>query len=78
MRGPAVYRIRVGGRVEARWAEETWGMQVTHATNPDGETESALVGPVADQGALNGILSALYGRHLPVIAFECLDGRDSE
>ena len=53
-------------------------MQVTHATNPDGETESALVGPVADQGALNGILSALYGRHLPVIAFECLDGRDSE
>ena len=31
-----------------------------------------------DQGALNGVLSALYERHLPVIAVECLDGEESE
>jgi hypothetical protein len=78
MHGPAIYRIRVSGRVDASWAEELWGMQITRGIRSRGKTESTLVGRLPDQGALNGVLSALYERHLPVISVECLEGRESE
>ena len=78
MGGPAVYRISVSGRVDPRWADELWGMQITHRIQAPGKTESLLVGRLADQGALNGVLAALYERHLPVISVECLDGGESE
>jgi len=78
MRGPAVYRIRVSGRVDPQWADRVSGMQITHLTRPRGKLESVLVGRLADQAALNGVLSALYDRHLPVISVECLEERASE
>jgi hypothetical protein len=53
-------------------------MQTTHLTRLRGKTESVLVGRLADQAALNGFLSALYERHLPVISVECLEGQESE
>ena len=78
MQGSAIYRIRVGGRVDPRWSDRVSGMQITHVTHLRGRTESVLVGRLADQSALNGVLTALYDRHLPVISVECLDGTDSE
>jgi hypothetical protein len=53
-------------------------MQVTHAIRAPGKPESILVGRLADQGALNGVLTTLYGRHLPVISVECLGEQASE
>ena len=78
MRGPAIYRIRVTGRVDVSWAEELWGMQITHPIRSRGRIESILVGRLADQSALSGVLRALYERHLPVVSVECLEGRESE
>ena len=78
MSGPAIYQIRVNGRVDPRWIDRVCGMQVTHAIRAPGKTESILVGRLADQGALNGVLSALYEKQLPVIAIEHLDGQESE
>ena len=78
MKEPATYRIRVGGRVDPRWSDRVSGMQITHVTRLRGRTESVLVGRLADQSALSGVLTALYDRHLPVISVECLDGKESE
>jgi hypothetical protein len=78
MQGPATYRIRVSGSVDPQWADRVSGMQTTHLTRLRGKTESVLVGRLADQAALNGFLSALYERHLPVISVECLEGQESE
>jgi len=78
MQGPAIYRIRVSGRVAADWADRLWGMQITHPIRSHGKTESILIGRLADQSALNGVLITLYQRHLPVISVECLDGGESE
>jgi len=78
MQGPAIYRIHVSGRVHARWADQLWGMQITHPIRPRGKTETVLIGQLADQSALNGVLRALYERHLPVISVECLEGEEFE
>jgi hypothetical protein len=78
MQGPAIYRIRVKGRLDAQWADRVSGMQITHLSRLLGKTESVLVGRLADQAALNGVLSALYDRHLPVISVECLEGQAPE
>jgi hypothetical protein len=78
MQGPAIYRIRVSGRVDARWADQLWGMQITHPIRSRGTTETVLIGQLADQSALNGVLRALYERHLPVISVECLEGEEPE
>lgn len=53
--GPAVYRIRVAGLVEAAWARDLCGMEVV--VLPDGRSD--LVGAVADQSALLGVLRQL-------------------
>jgi hypothetical protein len=53
-------------------------MQITHPIRSRGKTETVLIGQLADQSALNGVLRALYGRHLPVISVECLEGEEPE
>ena len=52
---PAHYRIRIRGHLDPTWS--TWfdGLTVTQAD--DGTTE--LVGPLADQAALFGLLAGL-------------------
>lgn len=78
MKEPATYRIRVAGRVDPKWSDRVSGMQITHVTHLRGKTESVLVGRLPDQSALNGVLTALYDRHLPVISVDCLDGQEFE
>ncbi len=74
MRGAAIYRIRVKGRVDPQWADRVSGMQISYLTRLLGKTESVLEGRLADQAALNGVLQSLYDRQLPVISVECLEG----
>jgi hypothetical protein len=49
------YEIRLTGHLDARWSEWLDGMSLTHAD--DGTT--VLVGPIADQAALHGVLTRL-------------------
>ena len=76
MHGPAIYRIRVRGRLDASWSDRIGGMQVTETRGPDGQAETILVGRLPDQAALAGILKTLYELHLPVVKTECVDSED--
>ncbi len=79
MKGPADYRIRVRGRLEADWSARLSGMTITTAVQPDDSVVSTLTGRLADQAALSGVLNTLYELHLPVLSVDCLDsGLDEE
>ena len=73
MQGPAIYRIRVRGQLKAQWSERLEAMNITGLQQPDGEIESILVGRLADQTALAGVLNTLYELHLPVLSVDCLE-----
>ena len=72
MHGPAVYRIRVCGHLEATWSDRLEGMEICEARGLDGEMETTLAGRLADQAALSGVLNTLYELHLPVLSVDCL------
>jgi hypothetical protein len=73
MDGPASYRIRIGGLLDASWSERLGGMTVTATGGRDSPGTTTLEGRLPDQAALNGVLSALYEQHMPVISVDCLD-----
>ena len=58
------YQIRLRGRLDDGWAEWLGGMSLTHAS--DGTT--VLVGPVADQAALHGLLQKLRDLGITLIS----------
>jgi hypothetical protein len=60
----AIYQIRVQGLIGPQWSAWFDGMAIVSLA--DGET--LLVGPVADQAALHGILAKVRDMHLPLIS----------
>lgn len=72
MSSPAVYRIRVQGRVPLDWSTRLMGMNITRAED-DHENRSTLVGRLPDQTALSGLLNTLYDAQYPVLSVECLE-----
>jgi len=73
MEGPAVYEIRVSGRIDASWVPRLEGMTNVETSRSDTSSETILVGRLADQAALSGVLATLYELHLPVVKVECLE-----
>jgi hypothetical protein len=71
--GPAVYRIRVLGRVPASWSSRLEGMAITVYSTDTGPCVTSLVGELSDQADLAGVFNTLYGLHLPVLSVECLN-----
>ena len=78
MSGPAIYRIRVRGRLDAVLSARLEGMRIENLARDDGKTESVLEGRLLDQAALAGVLNKLYELHLPVMAVDCLGGSNGE
>lgn len=72
MNCPAVYRVRVQGRVPLDWSTRLMGMNIT-ASHDDDEDSSTLVGRLPDQSALSGVLNTLYEKQYPVLSVECLE-----
>ena len=70
---PAVYRIRVVGRVDPGTSGRIAGMQITKSGDSAGHVETLLIGQLSDQAALSGVLNTLYEMHLPVKSVECLE-----
>ena len=60
MCGPAIYRIRVQGKLDAKLADRLGGMQITEVCKTDQGPETILVGRILDQASLSGILNSLY------------------
>ena len=73
MNSPAIYRVRVAGKLDSKWSGLLESMNITAVKNSEGETESILVGRLDDQAALSGILNSLYEMHLAVLSAECLE-----
>jgi len=70
---PATYRIRVQGRLDDTWADRLGGMAITAGTAADKPPVTILVGHLADQAALSGVLNTLYELHLPLLSVNNLD-----
>jgi hypothetical protein len=64
-----IYEIRVGGHIDNRRARQLGDMALTHL--PGGET--LLVGPVADQAALFGLLSRIRDLGIVLISLQRRD-----
>lgn len=65
---PGTYRICITGHVDSQWANRLWGMQ-SESIEEEGEPpQSTLVGRLADQAALMGVINALYNRGHAVVS----------
>lgn len=53
--GPIGYRIRVEGHLDAHWSPWFAGLTVT----PEGDGTTSLIGVVADQAQLHGVLAKI-------------------
>jgi hypothetical protein len=62
------YEIRLGGRLDPRWAAWFDGMTLTTA-----DDTSTLRGVVVDQAALHGVLRKIGDLGLPLVAVVRLD-----
>ena len=61
------YQILVEGAVNPAWSDCLAGLTITMREQP---TVSLLSGPLADQGALHGVLDTLFMLNLPLIRVE--------
>ena len=70
---PANYRIRVQGHLEDHWSDRLGGMVISRAFTKDKNPITILVGYLADQAALSGVLNTLYELHMSLLSAENLD-----
>lgn len=75
MADPATYMIVVQGSLNQSWASRMGGMNITERVSENGATETILVGRLADQAALSGVLNTLYELHLPMSSVDLLDDK---
>lgn len=64
----AAYEFRVGGHLDGHWSSILAGLALTHGR--DGT--STLIGPVADQSQLHGVLAGLRDLGAPLLAVRTL------
>ena len=69
---PATYRICVTGSLERDLAERFWGMTASPDERTGEPDQTVLVGEIADQAALVGIINALYNSGHTVVSVERL------
>jgi len=72
-KGPAIYRIRIKGVLDQRYAGYFGDMMISTDKKEEGKTTSKLTGSIRDQAELMGILNALYNLHLPIVSIQPLD-----
>jgi hypothetical protein len=69
---PGTYRICVTGSLESELAEHRWGMTSSPVEQIDQPEQTVLVGEVADQAALVGVINALYNAGHTIVTVERL------
>jgi hypothetical protein len=62
------YEFRVHGHLAPCWSEWLGGLTITNLDNG----EALLVGPVADQAALHGLLARVRDLNLPLVSLNRL------
>jgi hypothetical protein len=66
------YRILVRGALDAAWSDRLGGMAIS-AELVDGAPATTLIGDLADQSALVGVLNTLHDLGIPLVAVERID-----
>ena len=61
MSGPAIYRIRVRGRLNADGSDRLEGMHIESLARDDGKAESVLEGRLPDRCSQHAIRAAFSG-----------------
>jgi hypothetical protein len=61
-----IYELHVKGHLDDRWSDWLGGLAIHH--QEDGTT--ILVGPVADQAALHGVIIRIRDLGLPLLAMK--------
>jgi len=69
MTGARVYVLRVEGHLDRHWAGWFGDLTISH----DADGTSTLVGPVADQAQLHGLLAKVRDLGLPLLAVSTAD-----
>jgi hypothetical protein len=64
--GRGMYEIRVKGNLDLRWSDWFDGFSIT----PVGDDETLLIGSVADQAALHGLLHKIRDLGLPLLSVQ--------
>ena len=68
MNSPAIYQIKVQGKMSSSWSVSLLEMNITNYKQ-DGNV-TTLVGNLRDQAALAGVLQTLYELRFPVLSVE--------
>ncbi|MGB5388233.1 MAG: hypothetical protein WBN20_15745 [Eudoraea sp.] len=69
---PAIYQIKVLGKVPSSWSERLSGMDLSYRNKKSG-VETTLIGKMSDQAQLSGLLISLYELHMSVLSVEKLN-----
>jgi hypothetical protein len=64
------YRILIQGTLDAGWSDRLGDMNIAVAPLTDGAAASLLIGELADQSALLGVLNTLHDLGLPLVSVE--------
>jgi hypothetical protein len=62
------YEIRIRGRLQPEWSVWFDGLTIISSGQTTREGETLLVGPVADQAALHGLLAKIRDLGLPLLS----------
>ena len=74
---PATYRIVFQGVLSAEWSDRLAGLSIATTDSEIGPPQTTLEGRIHDQAELNGVLTTLYGLHLPLLSVEKLQEETS-
>ena len=72
---PAIYEIRLQGRLREAWSDWFGGMSVTIAEDANGLPVTVLKGEVEDQAALHGLLARIRDLGLPLLLVQLMPPR---
>ena len=67
---PCRYQILVRGTLDAGWSDRLGGMAISTTPQVDGAPATRLLGELADQSALVGVLNTLHDLGLPLVSVE--------
>ena len=75
---PSSYQIRVQGAIDPNWLDMLGGMRAGKDSTTGKGTVTTLVGRLADQAALSGVLKTLYDLRIPILSVENLDEKNGK
>jgi hypothetical protein len=68
------YEIRLEGYLDTQWSPWFDGLAIHHETHD----ETTLIGPIADQAALHGILAKIRDIGIPILALRRIQMPDTK